>query len=234
MQQASRHSKIPRTMRGRQGGRPCQVPDGQDERLLQWHAFHPGFSESGRDGFHAEQLEDVLQRQLRDVVWLSVGMLQVSDLRIALSPRVGDDTMRDVQVQLQVTVNGERVDLACPGHLKTLGTHVQHVLAWCWAWGDELAPADAAWRALCWPESEKFHGAGKPRCTALRRSPNACADSCMNIQYLGATASCSPQPIPWPAPRAARPAHGPAPGFVAGLADGPRAWAIVRCGGQRL
>ncbi|OYU42454.1 MAG: hypothetical protein CFE44_23900 [Burkholderiales bacterium PBB4] len=82
-----------------------------------------------QEEFHAEQFEDALQRQVEDIVRLSEGALRVEDLRISLSPRAEEDDSRDVQVQLQMTVNGERVALNYPGHLKSLSTHVQHALA---------------------------------------------------------------------------------------------------------
>lgn len=97
--------------------------------------FHPGAKPEAwmanlvQEYFHAEQFEDALERQVEDIVRLSEGALQVKDLHISLSPRAGDDTSRDVQVQVQMTVNGERVELAYPGHLKSLSTHVQHALA---------------------------------------------------------------------------------------------------------
>jgi hypothetical protein len=97
--------------------------------------YHPGAKPEAwmanlvQEEFHAEQFEDALQRQVEDIVRLSEGALQVEDLHISLNPRAGVDDSRDVQVQVHMAVNGQRVELDYPGHLKSLSTHVQHALA---------------------------------------------------------------------------------------------------------
>lgn len=76
---------------------------------------------------HGEQEEDALRRQVEDLVRLSEGALAVHDLHISVRSRPDDE--RECDVQLRMRVLDETVELAYPGHIKYLSTHIQHALA---------------------------------------------------------------------------------------------------------